>query len=140
MYASITSLAGTYAGGFPRFLETPLGGQYLIINIMGGIHTCRTVWAQLVNHTIISNYSQHLTSTTNQNNGKSVSRVLCLQTPCCFASTLLETPNKIFCLRPWLVCFEYYKHLNINWCESSKTTERPAVHAISGLHSKNLLL
>ena len=32
------SLTGAYAG-FPRFLETPLGGPYLIINIMGGIHT-----------------------------------------------------------------------------------------------------
>ena len=38
-----------FAGGFPRFLETPLGKKYLIINIIGAIHT---VWAQLVNHTM----------------------------------------------------------------------------------------
>ena len=26
-----------------------------------------------------------------------------IQTPCCFASTILETPQKFFCLRPWAV-------------------------------------
>ena len=42
-----------FQGGFgPRFFA-PLGRAILIIiNIIGGIHTCRTVWAQLVNHTM----------------------------------------------------------------------------------------
>ena len=31
----------------------------------------------------------------------SVSRGLCPPDPLLFASTLLETSNKIFCLRPW---------------------------------------
>ena len=38
--------------GVSKVSGNTLGGQYLIINIMGGIHTCRTVWAQLVNHTM----------------------------------------------------------------------------------------
>ena len=57
--------------GVSKDSGNPLGGQYLIINIMGRIHTCRRVWAHLVNHTM-KQLQPTLVPTTNQNDGKSV--------------------------------------------------------------------
>ena len=81
-------------GGFQGFWKPPLGGQYLIINIMGGIHTCKTVWARLVNHTM----KQLQPSTTNK---------VCLTT----ANIVIQTVTRLCLMGSWSDSL-YYIHID----------------------------